>query len=231
MKVLALDTALFGCAVGVYDPDTAIAKAAQESMTRGQAERLVPMVKEVIADAGLMFSDIDLIATTIGPGAFTGLRIGLSTAQSFGLALDIPVAGVTTLEVLAAQFFAGHSLEKSEYLLVLIETKREDYYCQLFDTDEQPASAPQALALSAVHQMIEGKAVKVIGDALDRFGAASERTDIQSVLGFNLIDPVVMARLALEQHKAGAAQEARPLYLRDADVSVSKKIQRVILEE
>lgn len=227
MKVLALDTALFGCSVALFDAHTNVCTSEQERMSRGQAELLVPMVQRVLEKAGAEFSEIDLIATTIGPGAFTGLRIGLSTAQGFALALDKPVAGVSTLDALAAQFFGTEALAAGQILGVLIETKRQDYYCQFFNADGTPRTQPQALSGEAVRAAADGQDVVYIGDALGRF--AQDGDNVKE--GYDLPDPQVIAALGLADYQAGRAKPPEPLYLRDADVSTPKKEQRVILQD
>lgn len=102
MIVLALDTALDGCAVALAD-GAQIRAHLNEQMERGQAERLAPMVREAVSAAGAVFSDIERIAVTTGPGSFTGVRVGLSFARALALALGKPCLGVSTLEALALQ--------------------------------------------------------------------------------------------------------------------------------
>ncbi len=129
MRILALDSATSACSVAVFCDDEVIAHGYEE-MSRGQAETLIPMVADAMSAAGLVFDALDAIAVTMGPGAFTGVRIGLSTAQSLALAADKPLVGVTTLEaVFAAQGQA------STPFLVALDTKRTDIYAQLFDSD------------------------------------------------------------------------------------------------
>ncbi|MCB9991247.1 MAG: tRNA (adenosine(37)-N6)-threonylcarbamoyltransferase complex dimerization subunit type 1 TsaB [Rhodospirillales bacterium] len=221
-KVLVFDTALFGCTAGLYDAGTQSCVSEQKSMTRGQAEVLVPMIQSVMDKAGHDFTDVDLIGVTTGPGAFTGLRLGMATAQGFGIALDTPVVGLCTLDILARQFFAQRSLTEAQVLCVLIETKRQDYYCRFYNADGSAASAPQALEKEAIEGQAEAFGdVLYIGDALERFGLGED--------GFSLPDPAIMAKAALEIFAADGAAALEPLYLRSADVSKSKKQQRTIL--
>ena len=102
MTVLAIDTCLGACSVAVCRDDQTLAKAS-ESMTRGHQERLAPMTREVMARSGLGFAALDRIAVTVGPGSFTGLRVGLAFAKGLALALDRPCVGVGVLEALGLE--------------------------------------------------------------------------------------------------------------------------------
>lgn len=103
MLILAIDTALDACAAAVLDTETAELRA-QESlpMKRGHAEALMPMIARVMQSADLAFTSLDRIAVTVGPGSFTGLRVGISAARGFALAAKRPAVGLTTLSAYAA---------------------------------------------------------------------------------------------------------------------------------
>ncbi len=227
MKILALDTALNGCSVGVYNSESGTCISEQEAMVRGQAEWLVPMIQDVMRQADTDFAALDLIATTIGPGAFTGLRIGLSTAQGLGLALDKPVCGLITLDVLAAQFFASDTLDDDAVLGVLIETKRRDYYGRFYGADGVPVTEPQALEGEQIGEQAAGRAVTYIGDAAERFVAEGGAGDVRA--GYELPDPHTIALMAMHDYEGDGSAMPQPLYLRGADVSRPKKAQREIL--
>lgn len=127
MKILALDVAVSGCAVAIYDVQTANLIIEQVDTERGQAEMLVPMIDAIIKKSGLTLRDISRIAVTCGPGSFTGVRIGLTTARTLGMALNKPVFGMSTLDLLSKSTDAD---------LVIIDTKRGDFYGQV--KGEQP---------------------------------------------------------------------------------------------
>lgn len=230
MRVLALDTAMNGCTAGVLDTESGLCVATSERMSRGHAEKLVPLIQSVLTQARLDFSDLGLICTTVGPGAFTGLRIGLSTARALGLALNVPVTGVTTLNALASAYFAEHRTDKN--LLVLIETKRTDFYGQLFDAEGCALCEPFALPAETIIDACLDKAAVLIGDASARFLSLlhdRHKSAVEVVDGFEIPDPASIARIGYALRKSGDSDSvAEPLYLRGADVSQSKRTQRVI---
>ena len=101
MIILALDTCLSACSTALLRDDVVLARRV-EVMARGHQERLAGLVAETLAEAGLAFSDLNRIAVTVGPGSFTGLRVGLAFAKGLGSALGLPVIGIGTLEAMAA---------------------------------------------------------------------------------------------------------------------------------
>ena len=88
MYVLALDTALAACSAAVLDSRHGILASVSLPMRRGHAEALLPTINHVMDDAGVAFSDLDRIAVTVGPGSFTGLRVGVSAARGIALAVE-----------------------------------------------------------------------------------------------------------------------------------------------
>ena len=111
--------------------------ARSEPMERGHQERLAPLVREVAEEAGIAFRGIGRIGVTVGPGSFTGLRVGLALAKGMGLALRVPVIGVGSLTALAAT--AGPGL-----VAAAIDARREQLYLQVF-RDGKPLMEPEAL--------------------------------------------------------------------------------------
>jgi tRNA threonylcarbamoyladenosine biosynthesis protein TsaB len=214
MKVLAFDTALNGCSAAFVDGGRAVRRT--EAMGRGQSEQLLPMIDAVLAEAKAGFKDIDLIAATRGPGAFTGLRIGLSAAKALALALGKPVMGVSTMEALARSFFENHP--GADRVCVLIDTKRKDFYAQFFDragvdTGEPMVASDKDLWAMGIEKMT------AIGDGAPLF--QHDGWDVED--GYELPDPVMVARIAVENMLAGAEPGIEPLYLRGAEVSFPKK--------
>jgi tRNA threonylcarbamoyladenosine biosynthesis protein TsaB len=165
--MLGIDTALDACSVALVRETETLAETS-EPMTRGQAERLAPMVRDVMAQARIEYAGIDRIAVTTGPGSFTGVRVGLSFSRALALALGKPCIGVSTLEALA--------LEDGEAGLraALIETPGAAYLA-LYE-NAAPLIAPAGIAHGAHVAMLEqaarGRAVKLAGPGLTANAAA-----------------------------------------------------------
>ncbi len=241
--VLAIDTALGGCAVAVCGPNTKPAFRQVETQ-RDQAAILIPLIQEILAAASLTFADLDLIVTTVGPGSFTGLRLGLSTARALGLSLSVPIQGVTTMEAMAATYINAEDSAVSTPFFVVLETKREDFYGQLFDGAGTALTDPVATDGGTLAQTLSAVPEKIalVGDATARFFETMSETQKQSVSfckNYTLNDPVSLAWVGLalyeEALKSGeatsdqyGASASLPLYLRGADVSLSKKTVRII---
>ncbi|MFZ1470880.1 MAG: tRNA (adenosine(37)-N6)-threonylcarbamoyltransferase complex dimerization subunit type 1 TsaB, partial [Paracoccaceae bacterium] len=138
--VLAFDTSAAQCAAALLLPDGRVVNRV-EDMAKGQAERLIPLLTEVLAEAGLGWRDLTALGVCIGPGNFTGVRISVATARGLALALGIPAVGVTRLEALA------HGLPRP--LTVLEDARRGDVYAQEFRADG--ADPAQVLPLMELH--------------------------------------------------------------------------------
>lgn len=214
--VLALDSALGGCIVAVIDGGKSYSRTLETS--RDQAAKLMPMVQDVMDEAGVAFDALGLIVTTIGPGSFTGLRIGLSAARSLGLALSIPVQGVSTFDAVV------QSCAPQGPSMVVLESKRADFYTQSYDAEYKAMAEPVCLLAADIPED-----VIVCGDGLPRLRA---ETGLPFTNGIErrLPDPAVLARvgLSLFTKNGGKAQKPEPFYMRGADVSVSNKVQRQI---
>jgi tRNA threonylcarbamoyladenosine biosynthesis protein TsaB len=217
--LLALDAAGRGCSAAVWRDGTVLA-ADTAAMARGQAERLVPMVESVLGTAGVAHDELDALAVTTGPGAFTGVRIGLATARGYALALGIPLIGIGSLHAIAGgtepDERAGHTL------LVLIDAKRTDVYAQAFHPDLTPVGAPMAVAPAALDAALPPGPLLLAGDG-DAGAADSLRAAGREVVRANapaLADPGVLAHLAArEPLPAADAPPPRPVYLRPPDVT------------
>lgn len=218
MRVLVIDTALGLCTAGVVEVeggDARVLGLRSEVMTRGHSERLAGLARDAVADmrmeTGGGFSAIDRIGVTVGPGSFTGLRVGLAFAQGLGAALDRPVVGVSTLDALAASSPAAPAV------MALIDARRGQVYGRLW-RDGAAVTPPTAWTLDEARDLIgresgEGE-IALIGSGLDLVAEAGPRVHLQPVDG---PDPVALARLAAQADPASSPP--RPLYLRAPDAT------------
>jgi tRNA threonylcarbamoyl adenosine modification protein YeaZ len=122
LPLLAFDTSAAHCAAALLLPDRVILR--DEAMDKGQAERLMPMLEELLAEGGVGWGDLKALAVGTGPGNFTGVRIAVAAARGLALGLGIPAVGVTRLEALA------HGLPRP--VVVIEDARRGQVYVQLF---------------------------------------------------------------------------------------------------
>lgn len=221
MKLLALDTATAACSVAVW-VDGAIRARGLRPMARGQSEALMPMVVAALAEAGLTFADLDAVAATVGPGAFTGLRIGLAAARAMALAAGLPCLGVTTLEAVAAN--VPETERNGSAVLVVLDAKRADLYAQVFSATLEPLTEPGAVLPADLAGLLPEGPVIVAGDAAARaaevLAAAGIETRLSAAPG--LPDAAMVAAIATRRRRAGLpALPPEPLYLRSPDVTLS----------
>ena len=206
MLVLGLDTALPACSAALLR-DGRVLASLREPMMRGHQERLGTMVAEVMATAGARFADIDRIAVTVGPGSFTGLRVGLAFAKGLALALDRPCVGVGSLQALAASAATGG------VVIAVIDAKRGQVYLQAFEGQAAlcgPAALDLNQALARVAELSAAGAVTLTGSGASLLAGAAP---LARQVTLDAPDPAEVARL-------GASQDpvpARPLYLRAPD--------------
>lgn len=215
MLILALDTALEACAVALHDAarDETLAQA-RRVMARGHAEALIPMVEEVFGQAGLSAGDVDAFAVTVGPGSFTGLRVGLSAARGFGLATGRPVLGLSTLATLAAPLLAE---DDTIPVAAAIDARHGNVYLQMIGPSGRILVSARAMAVRDAARAVAIGPVRLVGSGATLLTEAwppGERPPLE-VLEEATPDPVWLARLASVADPA--VSEPRPLYLRDAD--------------
>lgn len=228
MKVLALDTATSACSAAVWE-DGVVRARRLVMIERGQSEALMPMVRDVMSEAGEVFSDLDLLAVTVGPGAFTGLRIGLASARGLSLATGLPCVGVTTLEAVAHGI--GVDERADRFVLVALESKRADLYAQVFDRTLDPIGSPQALSPEEVSALAPAGPLIVVGDGAERAvqaltqassRASGNRPLISTALG--VPDAAVVAALAAGRFRPAddSPPPPAPLYLRPPDATLPR---------
>ena len=207
--LLAFDTATSQVTVALHDGDEVVAAySASEAMRHG--EMLAPGIAEVLSRAGAISQDVTAVAVGVGPGPFTGLRVGLVTARTMGLALEIPVYGVCTLDVLAAEAVdAG-----LEDFLVATDARRKEVYLASY-ADGRRVSGPEVVkpADAASDALVVGRGAVLYPDAFPHargpeHPSAAVLCDVVVRERFELLDP-------------------DPLYLRRPDTMAPHQPKRV----
>lgn len=223
VTLLALDAAGGSCSVALWAGGRVVARRFSR-MARGQSERLVPMIAEVMAEWGGGFADLDAVAVTTGPGGFTGVRIGLATARGLALARGLPLIGVTSFEVAAAA--AGPAERAGRLVLAVLDSKRDELFYQLFDADLGERAAPVESDLKGLAAALPADPLVVTGDAAARALAALQaagRSDVVLAKAAGPADAALLAaRAALRDPAAAARRPVRPVYLRPPDVTPPK---------
>jgi len=206
MAVLVLDTAARFCSVCLFDETAGeVVAAIEDEIGRGHAERLMDTIEAVMAKAGTSFDALSGIAVTIGPGSFTGIRVGVAAARGFALARGLPVTGVTTLETIAMQALSGTSPDGP--LAVLIGGGRGQIFLQHFASDGTALDAPSAVPEQDAGRHVRNDCALLAGDAAERAGLDLPRT----------VDRPVGTIEAVARAAQRYAHPPSPLYLRGAD--------------
>ena len=221
LTLLGFDTATKACSAALWAGGEVIAHRRIEAGGR-HAETLVPMLREVAAEGGTRLAAVDRFAVTVGPGSFTGIRIGLATARGLALAGKRPLIGLSTLEVLAAGVPAA---ERQGTVLAALDAGRGRLYVQLFGRSLGALSEPQALGAEALPGLVAtaegGGSLIVVGTGQAvALAALSPALDARPATGPPTPDAGVLVRRAAAQAEAKGEERVvspvRPLYLRDA---------------
>jgi len=218
-SLLAMDAAGASCSVALWAGGRVAARRFA-AMARGQSERLVPMIAEVMAEWSGRFADLDALAVTTGPGGFTGVRIGLATARGLALARGLPLIGVSSFEVAAAAATPPERAGRS--VLAVIDSKRDELFMQAFDAELTPLGRGCEIALADLAGAVPPGPLVVTGDA------AGRRSDAVTATAAGPADAALLAERAALRDLADAAATVQPVYLRPPDVTLpgGKRVPR-----
>lgn len=209
MIVLAIDTAGVDCSAALYDSAAGkVLSEVTETIGKGHAERLMAVIDEALAVANLPLKSVERVAVVIGPGSFTGIRVGVAAARGLALALGVESVGVTTLEALAVKFLGEHP---GHPVVVAMDAKRNEVYTQAFSAAGEALSQPAALSPEDASELAKSLSAAATGSWIDHsLGKGAADYD-----GRDRFDIAVVARIAAE--KPVDAQRPKPLYLRGPD--------------
>jgi tRNA threonylcarbamoyladenosine biosynthesis protein TsaB len=223
MTVLAFDCAVSGLGVAVVRDGVRLAGLSEGG--RDQAARLLPAIESVLAEAAIDRRALTLIAVTIGPGSFTGVRVGLAAARGLAVGLAVPLAGITTTAVLLAQVAARDRL-----VIAAIDSRLGDWFCALGEGDAAPfVSSARDLA-----GRIAGRPCVVVGSGAKALADDLVAAGIDTIIEEAVPDAVALARLAgdmgVNGWRARNTQEGlpRPLYLRGVNITLPDGARRTV---
>ncbi len=211
MKLLAVDTTAHLCAACIYDSQLRrVAGRAIEDIGRGHAERLIAVIEKALELSDLDYESVDRLCVCVGPGSFTGIRVGVAAMRGMALSLDIPLIGVTALEALAAD------VESERAVLAVLDARRGEVYAQLFVSGNEPPEAramppEEAMALAIENRaVLAGSGAEIIAGrpGFDMSGLTIAQTS-------STPDIETIARLGAR--RAPDATPPGPLYLRSPD--------------
>lgn len=217
MRILAIDTASVLCAACVLDTAAGELGRAVLDLGKGHAEHLMAAIGGAMSEAGCTYRDLDAIAVAVGPGSFTGVRVGVAAARGLALALGIPAVGVTTLEALAQQ---ARQARPGRPVIAALDAGRGEIHAAAFSADGAPLLEPAALAIGdALTLAGKSDADTVLAGSAARALAEAAGHDPAIVSEEATADIATYARLgAIKLSIPGAtAARPKPVYLRAAD--------------
>lgn len=219
MYTLAFDTTASGCAVALFSDDTCI-EVFNEDMEFGQAEKLIPVIDDMLKKHNIVFKDIALLTVCVGPGSFTGVRSSISAARAFGLACpQMEVLGINAFEAYIYSVIFNPQ-EIAQLNAVIIETKREDFYFQIFDEHLKPCSQPAAAMREDIINLLRHKKVTLLGDGVERFLSTPTGLSLHAILNTGRLNVKDLAACGIKKYHKKEHNYPKPLYLRAPDVCV-----------
>ncbi len=233
MRVLAFDTATRATTVALALDDDLVLQARDDpppGQRPGHAGRLLPMIAELLTQAQIGWADVERIAVGVGPGTFTGLRIGIATARALSRARSIPLVGISTLQSLALG--ARLAPVEAESVLAVIDARRGEVFAAAWRARDVEADEPMLLAAhaSAPEALVArvgelGQGVLAIGDGAVEFRQVLERSGLWIAPDgseLHRVNAVIHCRLA-GGHPADAPEDVGPEYLRLPDAEIVRR--------
>ena len=228
MKILGIETATNLCAAAIVENSTVLTEHSSDS-PHVHSEKLISIIDQCLDDSKLTINSIDGIAVSIGPGSFTGLRIGLSVAKGLSYASGKPLAAVSTLKGLARYGVAQNSIQQIEFILPLLDARRDEVYMALYRVDGKdlheviPSSAMSVAHL--MNQLPTNTKILILGDGAEKFEQILKKADnydINSYIilqkSFNHCSAAMIAQIGSEMIKSQEIADVsslEPFYVKD----------------
>jgi tRNA threonylcarbamoyladenosine biosynthesis protein TsaB len=220
MNILALDTSMGACSAALLRAGGAAPSlyVRTEPMARGHAEALMPMVAEVMAEAGVTPSGLDLIAASLGPGSFTGVRIAIAAARGLALATGAKLWGTDSLTVMAQSVLADPDLKASGGpFAVAVDARRSMLYFGLFAAAGRRLHGPVLIAPEDAAALLPDDLTAAVGSGAQLLSEAAEMHGRRIEAALPDLQPSAPALASLAFAAGATLPSLRPLYLRPAD--------------
>ena len=215
MRILALDTALGLCSACVLDSATGETLSAESLvMTKGHAESLLPLVERVIARLPGKFKTIERVAVSVGPGSFTGLRVALAAARAFGVALRVPVVGVTTLSAFALPYLFDGT---QRAIVSVVDARHDHVYAQIMSHDGQIILPPDIISIVGLADHLRGKTMRLVGNAVTLLSTLLVDRGEDHIHAGDLPGPDIVAIAQLGLIATPHLAPPTPMYLKPPD--------------
>jgi tRNA threonylcarbamoyladenosine biosynthesis protein TsaB len=218
--ILCIETATTACSVALIK-NGALIDIRHSEEKNAHSTILNLLINELLASSGFQFSDLNAVAVSKGPGSYTGLRIGVSTAKGLCYALDIPVMAPDTLVCMAAGFVNAHpGLPENALLCPMIDARRMEVFAAVYDVNLKPVIPVDAVIVDehAFSGLTENRPVYYFGDGAEKcLDTLKQRPDWNFILGF-INSASHMASLAANFYESGNFEDVayfEPFYLKD----------------
>jgi tRNA threonylcarbamoyladenosine biosynthesis protein TsaB len=226
--ILAVDTSTEACSVALQIGGETIAKFADEP--RSHSRLLMPMVQQVLAEAEIRVNQLDVIGVSIGPGSFTGLRIGFAAVQGMAYGADIPVAPVSTLELMAATYVRQESAQAGE-IIALLDARMSEFNLGRYQLDDNKQivalEADQLMTAEQVIELLKANNPKaIIGDGGNLFELAPQFAERFTQIYPNAVDILPIAQQQFSDGLAVNIETVDLVYLRGTEAWQKRKRPR-----
>lgn len=219
MYVLTFDTTAAQCSI-LLQKDGVVLDKFNQRMDFGQSEALIPEIKAMLSRQKLTFAELNMVVVCVGPGSFTGVRASIAAARAFAFACPhLIVSGVSAF---AAYINTLEANDRAELNVVIIETKRNDFYYQIFDKNLNKITTASAGDYEDIVAQLRGPKVTMIGDGVERFLSKPSGLSLHCLKMSEALDIEKVADCGYQLWQAKRVDFPKPVYLRSPDVTPPK---------
>ena len=218
-RILMIETSTECCSVALSEGAAIVARRVDET-PRQQSSLLAPYIADVLQEAGVTAAQLDAVAVSEGPGSYTGLRVGVSTAKGICFGVGVPLIGVDTLQILACQ--AAGSCDR---IVAMLDARRMEVYAAPFSPTGQKLADTAAVILdeNSYREELEAGTVLFIGTGIEKFQAICPHPHARFQPCFPLAEAMLMpARAAWQKKEFKDTAYFEPFYLKDFVAGVTK---------